>query len=66
MWEMLAAEHPMEAHKADSRAIQSRGASADVREGVAAFLEKRQPSYPDRVSRDFPEMFPDRPKPAFG
>lgn len=66
MWEMLAAEHPMEAHKADSRAIQSRGASDDVREGVAAFLEKRDPVYPDKVSRDFPELFPDRSKPVFG
>lgn len=66
MWEMLAADHPMEAHKADSRAIQSRGASADVREGVAAFLEKRQPIYEDKVSDGLPDLFPGCPKPEFG
>jgi enoyl-CoA hydratase/carnithine racemase len=58
LWRMAGADHPMEAHKADSRAIQSRGAAGDAKEGVSAFLEKRQPSYPDKVSTDLPDIWP--------
>jgi enoyl-CoA hydratase/carnithine racemase len=58
MWRMLGADHPMEAHKADSRAIQARGMSADAREGVSSFLEKRPAAYPNRVSADLPDVWP--------
>jgi len=58
MWKMLGADHPMEAHKADSRGITARGKSADVREGIASFQEKRAPVFPDRVSTDMPDFFP--------
>ncbi len=58
MWRMLGAAHPMEAHRVDSRAMFSRGASADAKEGVTAFLEKRPADFPDRVSRDLPPFFP--------
>jgi enoyl-CoA hydratase/carnithine racemase len=57
IWRMAGASHPMEAHKLDSRAIQSRGRSADVKEGVSAFLEKRPAAFPDRVSQDMPDFF---------
>lgn len=56
MWRMLGAEHPMMAHRLDSRAIWSRGQSADAREGVSSFLEKRPAVYPDVVSADFPDF----------
>jgi enoyl-CoA hydratase/carnithine racemase len=58
MWRMLGAEHPMEAHRADSLAMFSRGQSADAREGVTAFLEKRAAQFGDRVSDGLPEVFP--------
>lgn len=58
IWRMAGADHPMEAHKIDSRAVQFRGKSADAREGIAAFLEKRPASFPGVVSRDMPEFFP--------
>jgi enoyl-CoA hydratase/carnithine racemase len=58
MWRMLGADHPMEAHKVDSRSIYARGAAADVREGVTAFLEKRPAHFGDRVSADMPAFFP--------
>jgi enoyl-CoA hydratase/carnithine racemase len=58
LWRMAGADHPMEAHKADSRAIQSRGAAGDAKEGVSAFLEKRAPAYPDKVSSDLPDIWP--------
>jgi hypothetical protein len=55
---MLGADHPMEAHKIDSRGIYSRGASADVKEGVASFLEKRPPRFANTISKDMPSYFP--------
>jgi enoyl-CoA hydratase/carnithine racemase len=58
LWRMLGADHPMEAHKIDSRAIDTRGASADVREGVLSFLEKRPASYPMKVSDGMPDWYP--------
>ena len=59
LWRMAGASHPMEAHKADSRAIQSRGAAGDAKEGVSSFLEKRSPVYPDKVSKDLPDIWPE-------
>jgi enoyl-CoA hydratase/carnithine racemase len=58
MWRMLGADDPMDAHRVDSRAIFSRGASADAREGVTAFLEKRPAQFPNKVSSDLPPWFP--------
>jgi enoyl-CoA hydratase/carnithine racemase len=58
MWRMLGAEHPMLAHRADSRGMFARGQSADAREGVTSFLEKRPAQFPDRVSDGLPEVFP--------
>ena len=66
MWTMLGASHPMEAHRADSRAMFARGQSADAREGIASFLEKRPAQFTDRVSDGLPELFPGREEPAFG
>jgi enoyl-CoA hydratase/carnithine racemase len=57
LWQMLAGGDPAAAHTADSEALHFLGSSADVREGVAAFLEKRDPEFPLRVSRDMPEFF---------
>jgi enoyl-CoA hydratase/carnithine racemase len=66
LWRMAGAEHPMAAHRLDSRAIQSRGQAQDVREGVGAFLEKREPQWPDRVSCDLPGFFDWGGEPPFG
>jgi len=65
MWTMLGAEHPMEAHRADSRAMFARGQSDDAREGVTSFLEKREPEFRDKVSSGLPEIFPQREEPVF-
>jgi enoyl-CoA hydratase/carnithine racemase len=65
MWRMLGAGHPMEAHRVDSRAMFHRGQSADAREGVASFLEKREAQFPDRVSSGLPDVFPGWEEPAF-
>jgi enoyl-CoA hydratase/carnithine racemase len=58
MWKMLGSDHPMEAHKVDSRGIYYCGKSADVKEGVESFLEKRPAKFPLKVSEDMPQFFP--------
>ena len=65
LWDMLGAPHPMDAHRADSRAMFSRGQSADAREGVTSFLEKRPAVFSDKVSDGLPDIYPDRVEPAF-
>jgi enoyl-CoA hydratase/carnithine racemase len=56
MWRMLGASHPMEAHRIDSRAMFHRGRSADVKEGITSFLEKRPPHFTDKVSGNLPSL----------
>ncbi|WFL78052.1 crotonase/enoyl-CoA hydratase family protein [Altererythrobacter arenosus] len=58
LWRLSATEHPMMAHRVDSRAIYRLSRSADAREGVASFLEKRAPQYPDKVSDNMPDFYP--------
>jgi enoyl-CoA hydratase/carnithine racemase len=65
LWTMLGAEHPMHAHRLESRVILSRSLAADAAEGVAAFLDKRAAAFPLTVSRDMPDGFPWEPEPGF-
>jgi enoyl-CoA hydratase/carnithine racemase len=65
MWRMLGADHPMVAHRADSRGMLSRGQSADAAEGITSFLEKRPARYPDRVSDGLPDIMPSWTEPVF-
>lgn len=58
IWRMMGADHPMEAHKIDSRAIYGRGRQADAAEGVKSFLEKRPAAFTDRPSADMPGFYP--------
>lgn len=56
MWSMLAATHPEEAHILDSMAMEKMGKSPDIKEGIASFLEKRDPNFPMKVSKDLPDL----------
>jgi enoyl-CoA hydratase/carnithine racemase len=58
MWKMLGADHPMEAHKIDSRGIREMGQRPDAYEGVQSFLEKRPGNYTMSVRDDMPPFFP--------
>jgi enoyl-CoA hydratase/carnithine racemase len=65
MWTMLGAEHPMLAHRADSRGMFYRGQSADAAEGISSFLEKRPARFSDRVSDGLPDIVPEWTAPEF-
>ncbi|MDC8754064.1 crotonase/enoyl-CoA hydratase family protein [Erythrobacter sp. sf7] len=58
MWRLSSTDHPMEAHKIDSRAIYRLSRGADAKEGIASFLDKRKPMYPGKVSADMPDFYP--------
>jgi len=58
LWRMLGAASPMDAHRLDSRAIWSRGRSADAKEGVTSFIAKRPPAFPDTVADGMPDFYP--------
>ncbi|EDL48729.1 enoyl-CoA hydratase [Erythrobacter sp. SD-21] len=58
LWRLGGGGHPMDAHRIDSRAIYRLSRSADAKEGIASFLEKRAPAYPDTVSADMPDFYP--------
>jgi enoyl-CoA hydratase/carnithine racemase len=65
LWRMLGAPHPIDAHRVDSAFIDALGQGADVREGVASFLGKRDPDFPGRVPADLPPTYPWWEDPAF-
>lgn len=58
MWRGLTQTHPMEAHRIESRLFYARGRSADAKEGVTSFIEKRAPVYPGKPGTDMPDLFP--------
>jgi hypothetical protein len=62
---MLGEPHPMAAHRVDSSLVDALGPGADVREGVASFLQKRPASFPNRVPRDLPPPYPWWDQPEF-
>ncbi len=65
LWQGLGFNHPMQAHQIDSRGILSRSRSADAKEGVAAFLEKRPAVWPQTVSGDMPDFYPWADEPEY-
>jgi enoyl-CoA hydratase/carnithine racemase len=65
MWKMLGEQHPMAAHRIESKSIFSLGRSNDAKEGVNSFLEKRSPNFTDTVSNDMPDFYPWWEGPSF-
>ena len=65
LWRLSATQHPMMAHRVDSRAIYRLSKGRDAAEGVQSFLEKRSPVYPGRVSADMPDFYPWWDEPSY-
>jgi enoyl-CoA hydratase/carnithine racemase len=58
LWRGLSEPHPMAANRLESAALLALGGSEDVREGVAAFREKRAPRFASRPGEDLPDFYP--------
>ena len=58
LWRFGPAAHPFDLLKVDGQFALTLGSSPDVKEGVTAFLEKRPPAFPGKVSADMPEGYP--------
>ena len=58
LWRFSADEDPWGALAVDAPLNIDLGAAGDVREGVAAFIEKRKPKFPGKVSTDMPKHYP--------
>jgi len=58
LWLMMCADHPMEAHRIESKALSHMQQSADLIEGVASFLQKRPPKFQMKPSTDMPDFYP--------
>jgi enoyl-CoA hydratase/carnithine racemase len=65
LWQMAGAQHPMIAHQIETLALNLRGLSSDAQEGIAAFVEKRPPAFPGKVSSDTPDVFASYPAPPY-
>ena len=58
LWRFAGAPDPFELLALDKPMSVERGGHADVREGVQAYIEKRSPSFPGKVSQDMPSQYP--------
>ena len=51
LWRMMGADHPMEAHKIDSRAVYALVKSGEAAEGIKSFFEKTPAKFSRKINR---------------
>jgi len=62
LWGYSGMSHPFELMKIDGPLSLELGAGPDVKEGVSAFLEKRKPNFPGKVSKNMPAGYKPAPR----
>jgi enoyl-CoA hydratase/carnithine racemase len=65
LWRFSGSDHPMDAHRVDSRLNYELGTTPDVVEGITSFLEKRPPRFPGTLPADAPASYPWWTEPTF-
>jgi enoyl-CoA hydratase/carnithine racemase len=65
LWQMQGANHPMVAHRYESRGLVACYRGTDYQEGFKSFLEKRPPRFASRPSRDLDFIRDWWPEPPF-
>lgn len=65
LWRLPSGNHPMMAHRIDSRSIYRLSRGKDAIEGVQSFLEKRPAQFPSKISEDMPDFYPWWDEPAY-
>ena len=58
LWRFASANDPFGLLQIDGAFAMTLGSGGDVKEGVGAFLEKRAPNFPGRVTADMPAGYP--------
>jgi enoyl-CoA hydratase/carnithine racemase len=58
LWRFASADLPFDLLKIDGPFVKTMGSTPDVREGVSAWMEKRPPAFPGKVTKDMPPGYP--------
>jgi enoyl-CoA hydratase/carnithine racemase len=65
IWGMSGTDHPMHAHRIESKCFHWLGQQPDVEEGIESFLEKRSPNYSMSPQKNMPPFYPWATEPDF-
>jgi hypothetical protein len=58
LWRFAGDADPSGLLKVDGKFVTELGSGPDVREGVTAYMEKRPPNFPGKVTSDMPAGYP--------
>ena len=58
LWRLSSLNHPMDAHRIDSRAIYRLSTGKDAAEGIRSFHQKQPALFPAKVSEEMPHFYP--------
>lgn len=64
-WKMLGEDHPMKSHIIETKGNMWASKQIDAKEGIMSFLEKREPNFTMKPSKDLPDFYPWWKEPEF-